>query len=93
MLAREVQVDRGLFKIAMPEQHLDRAQVGAGFEQMRREAVPQGMGMDVLVLEAGAESGLLTRCPEHLGGDRAARRYASCCRETASRWACAKSRQ
>jgi hypothetical protein len=40
MLLREVQIDRGLFKITVPEQDLDGAQVGTSFEQVRREAVP-----------------------------------------------------
>jgi hypothetical protein len=31
---REMQVDRGLFEIAVSQQHLDGAQVGSGFEQM-----------------------------------------------------------
>ena len=59
MLLRKVQIDRGLFKITVPEQDLDGAQIGAGFEQVRREAVAQGVRMDVLVLEACAERGLL----------------------------------
>ena len=28
----EMQIDRRFLKVAMPEQHLDSAQVGAGFE-------------------------------------------------------------
>jgi hypothetical protein len=55
MLLREVQIDRGLFKIAMPEQDLNRTQVSSGFEQVRRKAVSQGMRMNLLVLETGAE--------------------------------------
>jgi hypothetical protein len=39
MAMREVQVDRCLFQITMPQQHLDGAQVGPGFEQMRRKAM------------------------------------------------------
>jgi hypothetical protein len=31
MVMREVQVDRRLFQITMPQQHLDGAQVGTGF--------------------------------------------------------------
>jgi len=59
MLLREVQIDRGLFKIAMPEQDLNRTQVGAGFEQVRREAMAQGMRMDVLMFKPSAKRGLL----------------------------------
>jgi len=66
----EVQVDRRLFQIAMPQQHLDGAQVGPGFEQMRGKAMTQGVGMDVLVLKASAFGRFLTSGPEHLGGDR-----------------------
>ena len=61
VLAREVQIDRGLFEIAMSEQDLNGAEVGTRFEQVRREAVPMRMRMDVLMLEAGANSGLPTR--------------------------------
>ena len=32
----------------MAQQHLDRAQIGAGFEQVSRIAVPQGVRRDVL---------------------------------------------
>ena len=37
----------------------------------------QGMGMDVLVLKAGAFGGLLTGSPEDLGGDGITRRMPS----------------
>jgi hypothetical protein len=40
MLFGKVQIDGGLFEIAMAEQDLDGAEVGSGFEQMRRKAVP-----------------------------------------------------
>ena len=46
---REVQVDRCLFQITMPQQHLDGAQVGTGFEQMRGKAMTQGVRTDALV--------------------------------------------
>ena len=35
----EMQIDRRLLKVAMPKQHLDGAQVGASFEQMRGKTV------------------------------------------------------
>ena len=73
----QMQIDRGLFQIAMPQQHLDGAQVSTGFEQMRGKAVAQSMGMDVLVLKAGAFGGLLTGVPENLGGDGMTRRMPS----------------
>src|SRR5437660_3401761 len=37
----EMQIDRRLLQVAMPEQHLNGAQVGTGFEQMRGKAVAQ----------------------------------------------------
>jgi hypothetical protein len=46
----EMQIDCRLLKVAMPEQHLNGAQVGTGFEQMRGKAVAQSVGMDALVL-------------------------------------------
>src|SRR5258708_22482601 len=73
----EMQIDRGFFKVAMPQQHLDGAQVGTSFEQMRGKAVAQRMRMDVLVFKAGAFGGLLTGVPENLGGDRMTRRVPS----------------
>jgi hypothetical protein len=68
----EMQVGRRFLKVAMTQQHLDGAQVGASFEQMTGKAVSKGMGMDVLVCETGAFGGRLTRRPEDLGGDRIA---------------------
>jgi hypothetical protein len=53
MLLREVEIDGGLFEIAMTEQDLDGAEIGPHFEQVRCEAVAQGMRMDVLMLKAG----------------------------------------
>jgi hypothetical protein len=40
MTMREMQVDGGLFEITMSQQHLDGAQVGSGFEQMRCKTMP-----------------------------------------------------
>ena len=42
-------VDRRGSQTAVPEQDLDRPEVGAPFEEMGREAVPQGMDRDVFV--------------------------------------------
>jgi len=66
----EMQIDRRFLKVAMPQQHLDGSQIGAGFEQMGGKTVAQGMGMDVLVLQTGAFGGVLTGSPKDLGGDR-----------------------
>jgi hypothetical protein len=54
----EMQVDRCFFKVAMPQQHLDGAQVGTSFEQVSGKTVAQGMGMDVLVFKTGAFGGV-----------------------------------
>ena len=41
MASRQVQIDGRLFQAPMPEEQLDRAQVGAGFEHVSSEAVSQ----------------------------------------------------
>ena len=56
----EMQIDRRLLQVAMPEQHLNGAQVSTGFEQMRGKAVAQSMGMDVLAFKPSALCGVLT---------------------------------
>jgi hypothetical protein len=65
----EMQVDGSDCEVAMAEQYLDGARVGAGFEKVCGEAMPQGVRMDVPVLKTGALSSHLTGSPEHLGGD------------------------
>jgi hypothetical protein len=77
MAPGEMQIDRRLLKVAMPEQHLDGSQVGAGLEQMRGKAVAQSVGMDALVLKTGTFGSLLTGVPENLGGNRMTRRMPS----------------
>ncbi len=67
VLLGEVQIDRGLFKISMAEQDLDGAEICSCFKQMSREAVSQGMRMDVLMLQPRAERSAWRRYPEHLG--------------------------
>ena len=54
---RDVGVDGGGLEVAVPEQHLDRPDVGAGLEQVGGEAVPQGVDGDVLA-QAGVAGGL-----------------------------------
>src|SRR5271163_19883 len=56
----------------MSKQHLDRAQIGTGLQQMRRETMTQGMWMNLLMLQTSAECSLLAGSPEHLGGYRMA---------------------
>ena len=52
----------------MSEKHLDGAQIGAGFQHVRGETVPQRMRRYVL-LDAGLLGGLATACPDDLLGD------------------------
>ena len=54
MLARQVQIDGRLFEVTMAEQHLDGAQVGASLQQMRGEAVPKCVRMNMAICETGA---------------------------------------
>src|SRR5271170_6740938 len=70
----EMQIDGSYFEVAMTEQYLDRAQVGAGFKKVCGEAMAQGVRMDALVREACAFGGLFTSCPEDLRCYRIARR-------------------
>ena len=63
---RDVGVDRGGPEVAVPEQHLDRPDVGAGLQQMGREAVAQGVDGDVLAQARGA--GGLDAGPVHRPG-------------------------
>src|SRR5215467_16317623 len=73
MAPGQMQIDRRFLQVAMPQQHLDSAQVGTSFEQMSGEAVAQSVGMDVFVLKAGTFGSLLTGNPENFGGDRMTR--------------------
>ena len=45
MLLRNVQINRGLFNIAVPQQHLNGSQVCTVLEQVGSEAMSKGMGM------------------------------------------------
>jgi hypothetical protein len=47
------------FKTLMPHQQLDRTQIGARFERVRREAVPEGMRPNALG-ETGTQRRLMT---------------------------------
>ena len=60
VLLREVEIDGGLFQIAMAEQNLDGPQIRAVFKQMSGETMPQGVRMDFLA-DAGALWPLLCR--------------------------------
>src|SRR5580704_2596037 len=68
MALRHVQVAARCFQIGMTEQELNSAQVGAGFEQVGRERVPQGMRMDMFV-ESCPRGRLLHGVPYAFGCD------------------------
>jgi hypothetical protein len=59
----EMQINGSDFEVAMSEQYLDGAQVGAGFEQVCGEAMSQGVRMDAPMLEAGAFGSNLAGAP------------------------------
>ena len=59
----QMQVDGSDLEVLMTEQYLDSAQVGAGFEQVRGEAMSQSVGMNTLVVEASALSSDLAGAP------------------------------
>jgi len=70
---REMKIDRGLFEIAMSQQHLDGAQVGSGFQQVRGKAMTQSVRMDVPVLKTSSFGGVPAGPPDNLGVDGTAR--------------------
>ena len=57
-LQRHARVDGGRLEFAMPEQHLDDADVGLLLEQVGREAVPERMHRDPLVELRGRRGGM-----------------------------------
>ena len=63
-----MQVNRCLFQVAVPQQDLDRAQVGAGFEQVRGKTMPQNVRVYFL-LKTRAFGGLLACLPRDFCGD------------------------
>ena len=64
-----MQVERGLFQIAMTEQQLDGTQIGTRLKQMSCEAVAKSVGMD-LISKSRACRSLTASRPDHLRGDR-----------------------
>ena len=67
--SREVEIDGRVRQVGVTQQELNRPQVGARFEQMRRVRVPQRMWRDALVdprLPRGQAHGF----PDHLRRDR-----------------------
>ena len=57
MASGQVQVDSGVSELGMAEENLDGAKVGAGFQHMSRETMPQAVRRYVLG-DAGALGGL-----------------------------------
>src|SRR5277367_2762614 len=72
MPLRQMQVAAGRLQIGMAQQELNGTQVGAGFEQVRSEAVPQGMRVDTFI-QSRACGCLLHRVPYALGCDEIGR--------------------
>ena len=68
MLLRKVQIARGGLQVSMTEQHLNGAQVGAGFEQMRCPTVAQGMGGNMFG-DLGSMGGIVASDPNRLVGN------------------------
>src|SRR5215467_6797596 len=64
-----MQVDGGLFQIAMPQQGLNDAEIGTCFEQMSGEAMAQRVGMQAFA-DACPLGGFATSMPNRFGVDR-----------------------
>ena len=52
MASGKMQVDGGFFQITMPQQQLNRAQIGAALQQVGGKTVTQCVGMDLFLLQA-----------------------------------------
>ena len=63
MPLREVQIHRRVREVGVAQEQLDRAQVGARFEQVRRVRVPQRVRADAPV-DAGPSRGEAHRVPD-----------------------------
>src|ERR1017187_10167997 len=69
MPLRHMDIHGSLLQIAVAEENLDGAQVGAGLQQMGRKAVTKGMRMKRFA-NAGAFSSFATGVPAYPGTDR-----------------------
>src|SRR6266852_9031088 len=65
----KMQVDGGFFQIVMPQQQLNRAQGGTGFEQVGCETMAQRVRMNLLCCQTGALCGVTTGVPNCFGSD------------------------
>src|SRR3546814_2591107 len=70
VLARDQGVDLGGRQRAVPQQHLQRAQVGAVVEQVGGEAVPQAVRADLGRVDGGGGGVALDQGPELLPARR-----------------------
>src|ERR1700756_18825 len=61
---RQMQVNSGVSELGVAEKHLDGAQIGARFEHVRCEAVPQGMRRYMLG-KASTLGGLVHSLPDN----------------------------
>ena len=69
MPARQVQIDGCVLQVPMPQQQLNGAKIRACLQQVRREAVAQGMRPDSF-RETGTEGRFMARVPHGLVRDR-----------------------
>ena len=65
----KMQVDGGFFQIVMPQQQLNGAQVGTGFEQVSCETMAQRVWMNLLRSQTGPLCGVTTGVPDSFGSD------------------------
>jgi hypothetical protein len=72
MALGKVQVDGGLFQIAMPQQDLNGAQIRTGLKQVSGEAMPQSVRVNFF-LDTRSLGSRLARLPGHFGIDRVIR--------------------
>src|SRR5438874_160694 len=64
-----MQVLGGGLQVAVPEENLDGAQIGARLQQVSRPTVAQGVRSDAFA-DAGPTRGIATRDPDGLVGNR-----------------------
>ena len=67
MLLGQVGIDLGRGNVSMAQDFLDHPQIGPMFQQMSREAMPEGMGSHVFC-NAGLLAVLLNLLPDGLPG-------------------------
>jgi hypothetical protein len=73
----------------MSQQHLNDAQVGSGFQQVRGKAMTQSVRMDVPMLKTNSFGGVPAGPPDNLGVELDGSRCGRIHRETTMWTACA----